>query len=36
MKAAALEKAASMNGWEESGIILCEKLEAIFLKHTKS
>jgi starch synthase len=36
MKLAALEKAASMNGWEASGNILCEKLEAVFLKHTKN
>ncbi|MBC7846288.1 MAG: glycosyltransferase family 4 protein [Flavobacterium sp.] len=36
MKLAALEKTASMNGWEASGNILCEQLEAVYLKHTKS
>lgn len=35
MKLAALSKAAGMNGWEESGIILCEKLETVFLKNRK-
>lgn len=33
MKLAALGKAASINGWEASGIILCEQLETIFLKN---
>lgn len=36
MKLAALGKAASMNGWEASGIILCEKLETVFLKNRKN
>jgi starch synthase len=36
MKMAAQHKSARINGWEASGIILCEKLESIFLKHTKS
>ncbi|MFA9191514.1 glycosyltransferase family 4 protein [Flavobacterium sp. FZUC8N2.13] len=33
MKLAALSKAASMNGWDTTGIILCEKLETVFLKN---
>jgi len=32
MKIAALKKTASLNGWEASGTLLCEKLETIFLK----
>lgn len=32
MKLAALNKAASMNGWDASGMLLCEKLETVFLK----
>ena len=36
MKLAALGKAASMNGWEASGIILCEQLETVFLKNGKN
>ncbi|MBA4318831.1 MAG: hypothetical protein C0412_10560 [Flavobacterium sp.] len=35
MKLAALGKAASINGWEASGIILCEQLETVFLKNRK-
>lgn len=36
MKLAALEKAASINGWDTSGNILCEKLETVFLKNRKN
>lgn len=35
MKLAATNKASSMNGWDASGIILCEKLETVFLKNKR-
>lgn len=35
MKLAALGKAAGMNGWDASGIILCEQLETVFLKNRR-
>jgi len=31
MKLTALQKTASLNGWDASGVILCKKLEAVFL-----
>jgi glycosyltransferase involved in cell wall biosynthesis len=36
MKLAALTKAATINGWEASGTILCEKLETVFIKNRKN
>ncbi len=36
MKLAANKKAASLNGWDASGSMLCEKLETIFFNHTKN
>jgi len=35
MKLAATKKVSSMNGWDASGIILCEKLETVFLKNKR-
>jgi starch synthase len=35
MKVAAQKKAATLNGWDASGNLLCQKLETIFLKHSK-
>jgi starch synthase len=36
MKVLALKKATSLNGWEASGVLLCEKLETAFFKHRKN
>lgn len=33
MKLAAQKKAASLNGWDTSGTLLCEKLQKLFLNH---
>jgi starch synthase len=33
MKLAAQKKAGSLNGWDASGAMLCEKLETLFLNH---
>jgi hypothetical protein len=33
MKLAAQKKAASLNGWDASGALLCKKLQALILKH---
>lgn len=36
MKLAANKKAASLNGWDACGILLCEKLETVFFNHNKN
>lgn len=36
MKVSALKKTTSLNGWEASGALLCEKLETTFFKHRKN
>jgi starch synthase len=36
MKLAAQKKAATLNGWDASGSLLCQKLESLFLNHKKN
>ncbi|MFT5254196.1 MAG: starch synthase, partial [Flavobacteriales bacterium] len=33
MKLAAQKKAATLNGWDASGTLLCQKFETLFLNH---